>query len=185
MYYSTYLLLGLVLLLLVVIDGLGLLLALCSITGLGSDLDTSSKHLLKLELIAGPLLLLSLGEELALLLELLNALLLLLLPDSLGLLATLLLLGSLSFLFLGSGLGFGIQASLLFLSFSESLLLLLDLEEMGWDLLLLASCIGGGGSGSSLLLLLLGSSLDGCGSLCGSTALLLCGLQLVRLPRKT
>ena len=145
---------------------------------LGADLDAGCQHLLEPPLVAGLLLLLGFGEELAFLLQLLDLLLLPLFLDGLGLLAALLFLGNQTLLLLGQALGLGAGFGIVFFSSAELLLLLLDQGQMGGDLLLLASRLGGGrGNGRSDLLLLGG--LDGLGSLCSrrrSRSLLLGGL---------
>jgi hypothetical protein len=146
-----------------------------AISLLRANFNTSCQHLLKLSLIAGLLLLLGLGHELALLLQLLNPVLLLLLFDGFCLLTTLLLLGGQAVLLLSAGLELGLAAFLLFLSALELSLLLLDQSQVGRELLLLASCLGGGGFGgfSGRDLLLLGNLCRLGGGLCGSTTLLL------------
>ncbi|GKT50196.1 uncharacterized protein ColSpa_10378 [Colletotrichum spaethianum] len=147
-------------LLLVVVDDLLLLVAI-GLVG-GTDLDTGSKHLLELTLVASLLLLLGLGQELALLLELFNLLLLLLLLQSLGLLSALVLLFHGALLLLDSLLLLLGHASLLFLLAAELLLLLLECSKGSRNLLLLTTLLlsgwgSDGRSGGRRGVLLLGS----------------------------
>ncbi|KAI6776081.1 hypothetical protein HG530_000026 [Fusarium avenaceum] len=158
----------------------GLRLLLSLLTSLsGSDLDTSSQHLLKLSLVSRLLLLLGLCHVLALFLELLDTLLVFLLLESPGLLTTLLFLCSQTILLLGVGPSLGVSLSGFFSLTLELLLLLLELGKMRRELLFLASRIGGWGGHfrSGLLLHLRGSNLLGLslGSSSRGTSLLLGG----------
>lgn len=147
-----------------------------TISLLGPDLDTGRQHLLQFPLISCLLLLLSLGEELAILLQLLDALLFLLLLGRFGLLAALLLLSSESLVLLLTCLSLGLQSSLLLFFASELFLLLLDRGDVCGNLLLFAPGLRGGcgsGRGGSSSLLFGGSSLCRLGFRRGGTTLLL------------
>lgn len=130
------------------------------------DLDTSIPHLLELLLVPRVGLLLGWGEVLALLLELLDLFLLLLLLESSLLLLPLGLLGFEELFFLGLGLRFGRELLLRFLATPKLFLLLLDGQQVGRYLLFLAPgicrrnrcrCRCGGWLGYGCRPLLLGS----------------------------
>lgn len=91
-----------------------------------TNLDASSQHLLELFLVAGLFFLLGLGEVLALLLELLDPLLLLLLLPGLLFLFALVLLLEPAVLFLEPGPLLSVGGRLLRFSSPELLLLLLE-----------------------------------------------------------
>lgn len=124
-----------------------------------ANLDASSNHLLELALIADLLLLLRLCHELALLLELFDLLLVLLLLARPLLLLPLSLLLGLPLLLFDLGLGQKPLPFLLLLPAPHLLLLLLDRQQVGGQLLLLAARIGRGGCYGGLGLLLLGGGL--------------------------
>ena len=123
--------------LLLVLDGLLFLLGLAAVEG--TDFNTGRNHLLELPFVARLLLLLGLGEKLALLFELFDLLLLLLLPLGLLLFFALRVFFQQTLLFLDPGFVFGLEAFLLFLAAAQLFLLLLKSCKMGWKFFLLAS----------------------------------------------
>ena len=116
-----------------------LLLSSCFAILCRADFYASSNHLLKLPLISCLFFLLSLGEELALLLELLDSLLLLLLLQRLELFSLLGFLGLQPFFLLDPGLLLSFQAFVLLCAPPKFLLLPPDGLKMRRELLLLST----------------------------------------------
>jgi hypothetical protein len=110
-----------------------------------ADLDAGCKHLLELSLVPGLFFLLSFGEELALLLELLYSLLLLLLLPRLLLLLALGVFLGLLLKRLDSSFLFGFCSLVLLLFTAQFLLLLDDGGKMSGDFFLFAACLGSRG----------------------------------------